>query len=104
MKIEYVNQLIPTRLEKVNPGKVFRPTNSQRLYIATELTALDNLFTDNEEIWDEYADNPQNIMSTVGYDTFGDWVACYDIVFKTICVMHKATEVYVLNTTLQIED
>lgn len=104
MKIEYVNQLVPTRLEKVNPGKVFRPTNSQRLYIATSLTALDNLFTDNEEVWDDYVDNPQNIATTVYYDTFGDWVVCYDIEFKTICVMHCATEVYVLNTTLQIED
>lgn len=104
MKIEYVNQLIPTRLEKVNPGKVFRPTNSQRLYIATDLTALDDLFTDNKEVWDEYADNPQGIMGVVEYDTFGDWVVCYDIEFKTICVMHCATEVYVLNTTLQIED
>ena len=104
MKIEYVNQLIPTRLEKVNPGKVFRPTNSQRLYIATSLTALDDLFTDSATVWDAYVDNPQNIMSTVGYDTFGDWVVCYDIEFKTICVMHCATEVCVLNATLQIED
>lgn len=104
MKIEYVNQLIPTRLEKVNPGKVFRPTNSQRLYIATDLTALDDLFTDREDMWDKYIDNPQNIMGTVECDSFGDWVVCYDIEFKTICVMHYATEVYVLNTTLQIED
>lgn len=104
MKIEYVNQSTPVRLEKVNPGEVFCPTNSQRLYIATDLTALDDLFTDNEDVWDQYTDNPQNIASTVHHGTFGDWVACYDIVFKTICVMHKATEVYVLNTTLQIED
>lgn len=104
MKVKYVNQPTPTCLEQVKPGEVFCPTNSQRLYIATELTALDDLFTDNEEIWDEYMDNPQNIAPTVHCGTFHDWVVCYDIEFKTICVMHKATDVYVLNATLQIEN
>lgn len=104
MKVEYVNQLLPTRLSAVDPGKVFCPANSQRLYITTDLTALDDLFTDNEEIWDEYTDNPQNIASTVHCGTSLDWIVCYDIEFKTICVMHSATEVYVLNATLQIEN
>ena len=104
MKVEYVNQAIPIRLEKVNPGEVFRPTNSQHLYIATDRTALDNLFTDDPDMWYEYIENPQNIVSTIEYGAFGDWVACYDIDFKTLCVMHCATEVYVLNATLQIEN
>ena len=104
MKVEYVNQTVPVRLKAVDSGEVFRPTNSQRLYIATDLTALDDLFTDSEAVWVSYKDNPQNIMSTVGYNTFGDWIVCYDIEFKTLCVMHSATEVCVLNATLQVED
>lgn len=104
MKIEYVNHPIPVRLEQVRPGEVFRPTNSQRLYIATNLTALDDLFTDREDVWDKYIDNPQNITGTVECDTFGDWVVCYDIAFQSVCVMHYATEVCVLNATLQIKD
>ena len=104
MKVEYVNQLLPTRLSAVDPGKVFCPINSQRLYIATDRTALDNIFVDDEDVWYEYIENPQNIMSTIENGAFGDWVICYDIEFKTICVMHCATEVYVLNATLQIEN
>ena len=104
MKVEYVNQNTPIRLEKVNPGEVFCPTNSQRLYIATDLTTLDDLFTDREDVWDKYIDNPQDIMGTVECDSFGDWVVCYNIEFKTVCVMHYATEVCVLNATLQIKE
>ena len=104
MKVEYVNQNTPVRLKAVSSGEVFRPTNSQRLYIATDLTALDDLFTDSVTVWDSYVDNPQGIMGVVEYDTFGDWVVCYDIEFKTICVMHSATEVCVLNATLQVEE
>lgn len=104
MKVEYVNQLVPIRLEKVNPGEVFCPTNSQRLYIATELTALDSIFVDDEDSWYGYIENPQNIVSTIENGAFGDWVVCYDIEFKTLCIMHCATEVYVLNATLQIEN
>ena len=104
MKVKYVNQAVPIRLEKVNPGEVFRPTNSQHLYIATDRTALDRIFVDDEDAWYEYIENPQYIMSTIENGAFGDWVVCYDIEFKTLCIMHCATEVYVLNATLQIEN
>lgn len=104
MKVKYANPLVPIRLGKVNPGEVFRPTNTQHLYIATDRTALDRIFVDDEDAWYEYIENPQNIVSLVENGAFGDWVVCYDIEFKTLCIMHSATEAYVLNATLQIEN
>lgn len=104
MKVEYVNQSTPIRLEKVQPGEVFRPTNSQHLYIATDRTILDDIFIGDVDAWYEYIENPQNIVSTIERGALGDWVVCYDIEFKTLCIMHCATEVYVLNATLQIEN
>lgn len=101
MKIEYGRQAKAIPLSQVENGQVFRPLDNEHLYIASDLTAADNLFADDIN---DYVSDPQELGTTPSRTSYYDFVVCYDITFNTIALMDHQTQVEVLDCTLRIEN
>lgn len=101
MRIEYSKQVEAIPLGQVDNGRVFRPLDDEHLYIASDLTAADDLFADNIN---DYVSDPQELGTTPSRTCYHDFVVCYDIMFNTIALMDQQTKVEVLDCTLRIEN
>lgn len=102
MKIEYANQLGGRLLDEMEPGTVFRPDNSQKLYIVSDLSAEHPLFSEGS-ILDDYLDDPQCAVCSVA-DDYSECAACFDLTANTICFMPRSTRVHRVECVLQVQD
>ena len=102
MKIEYANQLGGRLLSEMEPGAVFRPNGSEKLYIVSDLSAEHSLFSEGSDL-DNYLEDPQYAVPSVA-DDYRECVACFDLMVNTICFMPRSTRVHRLECILQVKD
>ena len=102
MKIEYANQLGGRLLSEMEPGTVFRPNGSEKLYIVSDLSAEDSLFSEGS-VLDNYLEDPQYAVRSVA-DDYSECAACFDLTANTICFMPRSTRVHRLECILQVKD
>jgi hypothetical protein len=102
MKIEYANQLSGCLLDEMEPGTVFRPTHSEKLYILSSLSADYSLFAEGT-ILDNYLEDPQDMVLSVA-DNYDECAACFDLTANTICLMPRSTRVHRVECVLQLKD
>ena len=99
MKITYSKGYTPTpTLRSLEQGEVFRPINSQRVYMPTIYTGLDDIFS--ETATDDYYENIQNM--DFDHDHANLYRACVDLSNGTIVFFHLDIEVRPLESELNI--
>jgi hypothetical protein len=98
MKIIYSKGYTPApTLRSLKLGEVFRPLNSQRIYMTTMYTGLDDIFSDTA--YGEYALNIQTIDDP--YNA-AELRACIDLENGKIVFFHFDIQVKVLECELNI--
>ena len=100
MKIEYPNHLSGRLLDEMEPGAVFRPANSEKLYIVSKLSAEHSLFAEGS-VLDDYLDDPHYSVCSVA-DDYSECAACFDLTANTICFMPRSTRVHRVECVLQV--
>ena len=99
MKIEYAILKDTKKLDDVKGGSIFRPTNSQEIFLALDITAQNDIFyTDNyavENIWLNYQNHT--------LETYNDLIPCVLLNDGDLVFFHKDLEVIELNHKLLIE-
>lgn len=102
MKIEYPNHLSGRLLDEMEPGTVFRPARSDKLYILSKLSADYSLFAGGT-VLDSYLEDPQyTVLSVV--DDYSECAACFDLTANTICFIPRSTRVHRVECVLQLKD
>ena len=101
MKITYSKGYTPyPKLRSLNAGDVFRPANSQRVYMTTEYGGLDGIFSDTA--FEDYVENIQSFDFDDCPPGPRDVRACIDLSDGTIVFFHLDIEVRVLESELNI--
>lgn len=101
MKITYSKGYIPTpKLSSLKVGEVFRPTNSQRVYMKTAYTGFDDIFSDTA--YEDYVENIQNFDFDDCPPTASELRACADLENGDIVFFHLDIEVRPLECELNI--
>lgn len=87
-------------LRQLEQGEVFRPKNSQRVYMATMYTGLDGIFS--ETAYEDYVENVQNFDFDDCPPSADELRACIDLSNGTMVFFHLDIEVKVLESELNI--
>ena len=99
MKITYSKGYTPApKLRELETGEVFRPLNSQRVYMTTMYTGLDDIFS--ETAVNDYYENIQNME--LDYEHANLYRACVDLSTGTMVFFHLDTKVRPLESELNI--
>ena len=99
MKITYSKGYTPyPKLRELEQAEVFRPKNSQRVYMATAYTGLDDIFS--ETAVDDYYENIQNM--DFDHDNAHHYRACIDLEDGTMVFFHLDIEIRPLESELNI--
>ena len=99
MKIEYAILKDTKKLENVDGGAIFRPINSQEIYLALDITAQNDIFyTDNYAVEDKWLNYQNHTL-----ETYNDLIACVNLNDGDLVFFHKDLEVIELNHKLLIE-
>ena len=99
MKITYSKGYIPhPQLCSLKLGEVFRPINSQRIYMKAAHTGLDDIFS--ETAVEDYYENIQNVE--LDKDHANHYWACIDISNGNIVFFHRDIEIKPLECELNI--
>ena len=99
MKITYSKGYTPApTLRSLEQGEVFRPLNSQKVYMTTEYTGLDDIFS--EIAVEDYYENIQNME--LDYEHANLYRACVDLSTGTMVFFHLDIKVRVLEYELNI--
>jgi hypothetical protein len=97
MKITYSKGYTPyPKLRSLGIGDVFRPKNSQKVYITTMYIGTDDIFSDTA--CENYIENIQNF----DLDNTKDFRACVDLSNGTMVFFHLDIEVRELECELNI--
>lgn len=101
MKITYSKGYTPRpTLKLLNYGEVFRPTNSQRVYMVTAYTGYDDIFSNTA--YEDYLENVQNFDFDDCPPTANELRACIDLSNGKMVFFHLNIEVKVLKCELNI--
>ena len=101
MKITYSKGYTPTpNLRSLEHGEVFRPRNSQRVYMTTAYTGMDDIFSNTA--YEDYVDNIQSFDFDDCPPCADDLRACVDLSNGTMIFFHLDIEVVVLESELNI--
>jgi hypothetical protein len=101
MQITYSKGYIPTpKLRELDQGEVFRPKNSQRVYMPTAYTGMDDIFSNTA--FEDYVLNVQNFDFDDCPPNADELRACINLVDGTIVFFHLDIEVRVLECELNI--
>lgn len=101
MKITYSKGYTPSpKLRSVEQGEVFRPKNSQRIYMTTMYTGLDDIFS--ETAYEDYFDNIQNFDFDNCPPSADELRACVDLSNGEIVFFHLDTEVKLFGCELNV--
>lgn len=99
MKITYSKGYTPApTLRSLDQGEAFRPLNSQRVYMPTMYTGLDDIFS--ETAVEDYYENIQNM--DFDHDNAQCYRACVDLLTGIMVFFHLDTKVRILECELNI--
>lgn len=100
MKLNYHNTIESTTLDKVSYGELFRPINSQRVFMKTAHEASDDLFNECESRLMEYYENPQ----CKNWDSPYLIAVCVNMETGQMVLFNSEIQVIQLNYALEVED
>lgn len=89
-----------TELSHIESGEVFRPVNSQRVYMRIWNDMVDDCWNECDNRLYEYYENPQD-QDLI--DIRNDAKACVDITTGEIVVFHQDLRVVKLNYIMEVE-
>lgn len=99
MKITTKNTENYVNLWEIDDGEIFRPTNSQRVFIKLWNEIGDDIWSDENRLY-AYYENPQN-QSLDNMRKEG--VACVNMENGEIVIFHRDLQVVQLKYTLEVE-
>jgi hypothetical protein len=100
MKISRKDHKNYTELFYIESGDIFRPVNSQTVYLKLYNDMSDDCWNDSESRLDNYYENPQDHEVN---DIYDETVPCVDMVTGEIVLFHKNLRVVKLNYVLEVE-
>lgn len=101
MQITYSKGYTPTpKLNLLEDGEVFSPKNSQKVYMVTAYTGMDDIFSNTA--YEDYVENVQNFDFDDCPPTASELCACIDLENGKIVFFHLDIEVKVLECELNI--
>lgn len=103
MKITYSKGYTPTpKLRSLEAGEVFRPKNSQKVYMTTQYVGMDDIFSDTA--FEDYVLNVQNFDFDDCPPSADELRACVDLSNGTMVFFHLDIEVRLLECELNITE
>ena len=100
MKISTKDHKNYTELWYIKSGEVFRPVNSQQVYMKLYTEARDDCWNECESRLYDYYENPQNQELSDIYDQARP---CVDMTTGEIVFFHNELRVVKLNYTMEVE-
>ena len=101
MKVNYRNTIESTTFDKINCGELFRPTNSQRVFMKIWNHLVDDCWNECESRLYDYYENPQDHDFN---DIRNEARACVDMTTGEIVLFHRDLQVIQLSYVLEVED
>lgn len=103
MKITYSKGYTPApTLRSLEQGEVFRPKNSQKVYMTTMYTGADDIFSDTA--YEDYFENIQSFEFDGCPPIVDELRACIDLSNGTMVFFHLDIEVRPLECELNITE
>ena len=104
MKIVYkdIPAVIP-RLAEINYGQVFRPTNSQVVYMRLPYTAGAEIFTSYDPTLNEYIE-PIQVQDDLDDKEADEFISCVNLRDGLVVFLHRDTKVESLKCELVIKE
>ena len=99
MKITTKNTENHVNLWEMDGGEIFRPTNSQRVFMKLWNEINDDIWSDENRLY-MYYENPQDHYLD---NMRKDGVACVNMENGEIVIFHRDLQVVKLNYTLEVE-
>ena len=100
MKLNYRNTIESITLDQIGYGELFRPINSQRIFMKTAHEASEDLFNECESLLMDYYENPQS----KNWDSPYSIIACVDMSSGQIVLFNLEIQVIQLSYALEVED
>lgn len=101
MKITTKDQKTYTELCYIESGEIFRPMNSQQVYIKLYNESCDDCWNENESRLYNFYENPQDQEVN---DIYDETRPCVDMVTGEIVFFHNNLLVVRLNYLLEVEE
>ena len=101
MKMTIKSTKNATHLWNIDSGELFRPVNSQKVYMKLWEELSENCWNENESRLYDYYENPQNHDVD---DIHREGRACVDMENGIIVIFHKELQVVKLKYTMEVED
>ena len=100
MKVNYKNNTNTCSLDSLGCGSLFRPINSQELFIKTEEDASGDLFNECESRLMDYYIN----LQCINYERPWELMLCVNVTNGEVVLFHRDMEIVILNATIEIEE
>jgi hypothetical protein len=100
MRISIKDHKNYVNLWDIDSGELFRPVNSQKVYMKLWNEMTDDIWNECESRLYDYYENPQNLDLT---DISGDSRACVDMESGEIVLFHFNMRVVKLKYVLEVE-
>lgn len=101
MNIEFTDSIKQhKKLYELEEGFIFRPTNSQKIFIKLDKTALSEMFSNSESRLIDYYENLQGHT----FNLYDDLIACVNLIEGQLVFLHTDDMVVELDHKLIIEE
>ncbi len=105
MKINYERTVpINPRLHEVRPGDLFRPTNSERVFMRTGSRSCDEFTSDKETPLRKMFEDLQSVYEHQEDIDYDDLLFCVDIESGKLALLHSELKVEKLIGELMIKE
>lgn len=110
MKVNYIENHNTTTLQLVEVGSVFRPTNSQELFIKLDRNAESEIFSDRYDVlWQNFIGGyiDEDFVNQDEFDMNHDYtelILCANIVTGKIYFMYENIRVDLIKCELLVEE